>query len=137
MRESGEPLMCQSHQYVIKLIKHSVYRVSSKKNLQDFELITFYLIQLETHRSVLSRPWFLPFILFQTTCYLDMFQSQPCTCNVISNFYSGCSWLKVMEDNLRCIFFDNPVYIKIYWFLILGEPDSLKCLTDTRFEKIL
>ena len=42
-----------------------------------------------------------------------MFQSQPCTFYIISNFDSGCFLLTVVEDNLRSTFFDHLVQIAL------------------------
>ena len=66
--------------------------------------------------------------------FFDIFQSQPWTFYIISNFDSGCSWLKIMEHNLRSTILEHPVYAEgvfsfnIY-FLVRNSFDwFLKCV---------
>ena len=58
-----------------------------------------------TSHDVLIRPWFLPLIVFSNNLVFWYVLSHPWTFNIISNFDSGCSWLKIIEYNLRSIFF--------------------------------
>ena len=62
-----------------------------------------------------------------------MFQSQTSSFYIISNFGSGCSWLKVMEDNLRSTFFRSPcIYIYIAVF-DAQDPEFLVFIALNRF----
>ena len=63
-----------------------------------------------TSHDVLSRPWFLPLVLFQTIWLFNMFQIQPSAFLIIFNFDSSCSFFKVTEHNLRSTFCRN-IYI--------------------------
>ena len=67
-----------------------------------------------TQLDLSNRPWFLRFILFQTICFNDLFQTQPSALWIISNFDSSCSLFEVIGDNLRSTFLSATLYLYIY-----------------------
>ena len=66
-----------------------------------------------TSHDVLSRPWFLPLILFQAIWFFGMFYSQRSASWIRFNFDSSCSFFKVTEDNLRSTFLSATLYTQL------------------------